>query len=215
LGHKVHPIGLRLGINKTWSSQWYSNKDYQKNLHEDLKIRKFVKEKLYNSGVSSINIERTGNKVKLNIHTARPGIVIGKKGMEIENLKKSVQKFTEREIFINIHEIRKAEIVPQLVAENIGLQLERRVAFRRAIKKAVASARKLGALGIKVSVGGRLGGAEMARTEWHREGRVPLHTLRADIGFGFAEALTTYGIIGIKVWIFNGEVYKKKVGVEG
>ena len=215
MGHKVHPIGLRLGINKTWSSQWYSNKDYQKNLHEDLKIRKFVKEKLYNSGVSSINIERTGNKVKLNIHTARPGIVIGKKGMEIENLKKSVQKFTEREIFINIHEIRKAEIVPQLVAENIGLQLERRVAFRRAIKKAVASARKLGALGIKVSVGGRLGGAEMARTEWHREGRVPLHTLRADIGFGFAEALTTYGIIGIKVWIFNGEVYKKKVGVEG
>jgi small subunit ribosomal protein S3 len=179
-------------------------------LHEDLKIRKFVKDKLYHAGVSKIDIERTGNKVKINLHTARPGIVIGKKGMEIENLKKQVQKFTEQEVFINIHEIRKAEIVPQLVAENIGLQLTRRVSFRRAVKKAVASARKLGALGIKVSVAGRLGGAEMARTEWYREGRVPLHTLRADIGFGFAEALTTYGIIGVKVWIFNGEVFKKK-----
>jgi small subunit ribosomal protein S3 len=210
LGQKVHPIGLRLGINKTWTSQWFSNKEYKNMLHEDLKIRKFVKSKLYHAGVSKIDIERTGSKVKINIHTARPGIVIGKKGMEIENLKKSVQKFTDQEVFINIHEIRKAEIVPQLVAENVALQLERRVSFRRAVKKAVASALKLGALGIKISVAGRLGGAEMARTEWYREGRVPLHTLRADIDFGFAESATTYGIIGVKVWIFNGEVYKKK-----
>jgi small subunit ribosomal protein S3 len=210
LGQKVHPIGFRLGINKTWSSQWYSKKDYKKMLHEDLKIKKFLKDKLYHAGVAKIEIERTGSKVKINIHTARPGIVIGKKGMEIENLKKSVQKFTEQEIFINIHEIRRAEIVPQLVAENIALQLQRRVSFRRAMKKAVSSALKLGALGIKVAVAGRLGGAEMARNEWHREGRVPLHTLRANIDYGFAESATTYGIIGVKVWIFLGEVYKKK-----
>ena len=210
MGQKVHPIGLRLGINKTWTSQWYSNKDYKKMLHEDLKIKKHVKAKLNHASVARIAVERTGNKVKINIHTARPGIVIGKKGMEIENLKKQVQKLTEQEVFINIHEIRKAEIVPQLVAENIALQLQRRVSFRRAIKKAVASARKLGAKGIKVMVAGRLGGAEMARREWYREGRVPLHTLRADIDFGFAESLTTYGIIGVKVWIFNGEIYKKK-----
>ena len=210
MGQKVHPIGFRLGINKTWSSQWFSKKDYRKMLHEDLKIKKFLKDKLYHAGVAKIDIERTGNKVKINIHTARPGIVIGKKGMEIENLKNNVQKFTEQEIFINIHEIRRAEIVPQLVAENIALQLQRRVSFRRAMKKAVSSALKLGALGIKVAVSGRLGGAEMARNEWHREGRVPLHTLRANIDYGFAESATTYGIIGVKVWIFLGEVYKKK-----
>lgn len=210
MGQKVHPIGMRLGINKTWTSQWYSNREYKEMLHEDLKIRKYVKKKLYHAGVAAINVERTGNKVKINIHTARPGIVIGKKGMEIENLKKEVQKFTDKEVFINIHEIRKAEIVPQLIAESIALQLQRRVSFRRAIKKAVATAMKLGAQGIKVMVAGRLGGAEMARREWYREGRVPLHTLRADIDFGFAESLTTYGIIGVKVWIFNGEVFKKK-----
>ncbi len=215
MGQKVHPIGFRLGINKTWSSQWFSKKDYEKLLHEDLEIKKRLKKKLYHAGVSKIVIERTGNKVKINIHTARPGIVIGKKGMEIENLKIQIKKLTDQEVFINIQEVRKAEIVPQLVAENVALQLERRISFRRAIKKAVASALKLGALGIKVSVSGRLGGAEMARTEWYREGRVPLHTLRADIDYGFAEALTTYGLIGVKVWIFTGEVFKKKGKVQG
>ncbi len=213
MGQKVHPIGFRLGINKTWSSQWYSKSEYKQKLHEDLKIRKFLKEKLYNASIAKIAVERTGNKLKINIHTARPGIVIGKKGMEIENLKKKVSGMTAQEVFINIHEIRKAEIVPQLVAENIALQLQRRIYFRRAIKKAVASAMKLGAKGIKIMASGRLGGAEMARTEWYREGRVPLHTLRADIDYGFAESLTTYGIIGIKVWIYNGEVFKKKGNV--
>lgn len=210
MGQKVHPIGFRLGINKTWSSQWYAKKDYRRMLHEDLEIKKVLKKKLFHAGVASIDIERTGNKVKVNIHTARPGIVIGKKGMEIEVLKKQVSKLTDQEVFINIHEVRKAEIVPQLVAENIALQLQRRISFRRAVKKSIASAMKLGALGIKVAVAGRLGGAEMARSEWSREGRVPLHTLRADIGYGVAESLTTYGIIGVKVWIFRGEVYKKK-----
>jgi small subunit ribosomal protein S3 len=206
LGQKVHPIGFRLGVIKTWDSKWYAEADYAKFLHEDIAIRKYLKKRLYNSGVSKIEIERAANKTKINIHTARPGLIIGKKGSEVETIKKELSSLTSKEIFINIHEVRKPELDAQLVAENVALQLERRIAFRRAMKKSVTSALKFGAKGIRITCSGRLGGAEMSRTEWYREGRVPLHTLRADIDYGFAEAMTTYGLIGIKVLIFKGEI---------
>jgi small subunit ribosomal protein S3 len=210
LGQKVNPIGLRLGGIKTWRSQWFSEKNYSELLHEDLKIRKFLKEKLYHAGISRIEIERAANKAKVNIHAARPGIIIGKKGSEIEKLKKDLEAITKSEVIINILEVRKPEIDAQLVAENVAQQLERRIAFRRAMKKCVTSAMKFGAKGIRVNCGGRLGGAEMARSEWYREGRVPLHTLRADIDCGFTEAHTAYGLIGVKVLIFHGEVLPGK-----
>ena len=210
MGQKVHPIGFRLGVIKTWDSKWYAEADYAKFLHEDIAIRKFLKKRLYNSGVSKIEIERAANKTKINIHTARPGLIIGKKGSEVETIKKELSSLTSKEIFINIHEVRKPELDAQLVAENVALQLERRIAFRRAMKKSVTSALKFGAKGIRITCSGRLGGAEMSRTEWYREGRVPLHTLRADIDYGFAEAMTTYGLIGIKVLIFKGEILSGK-----
>ena len=206
MGQKVHPYGFRLGIIKDWRSRWYSEKEYAANLQEDLRIRGYVKNRLMHAGVSAVEIERKSNRVHVIIHTARPGIVIGKKGAEIENLKKDLQKFVRREVSITIQEIRRPETDAQLTAENVAMQLERRVAFRRAMKKTVLSSMKLGAKGIKIHVAGRLGGAEMARSEWYREGRVPLHTLRADIEYGFAEAKTTYGKIGVKVWIYKGEV---------
>ncbi len=206
MGQKVHPIGFRLGVIKTWDSKWYAEADYAKYLHEDIAIRKYLKKRLYNSGVSKIEIERAANKTKINIHTARPGLIIGKKGSEVETIKKELSSLTSKEIFINIHEVRKPELDAQLVAENVALQLERRIAFRRAMKKSVTSALKFGAKGIRITCSGRLGGAEMSRTEWYREGRVPLHTLRADIDYGFAEAKTTYGLIGVKVLIFKGEI---------
>ncbi len=206
MGQKVNPIGFRLGVIKTWDSRWYAKADYAKLLHEDLKLRAFLKKRLYSSGVSKIEIERAANKAKINIYTARPGLIIGKKGSEVETLKKELAKLTDKEIFLNIQEVRKPELDAQLVAENVALQLERRIAFRRAMKKSVTSALKFGAKGIRITCSGRLGGAEMSRTEWYREGRVPLHTLRADIDYGFAEAKTTYGIIGVKVFIFKGEI---------
>jgi small subunit ribosomal protein S3 len=210
LGQKVNPIGFRLGVIKTWDSKWYAEADYAKLLHEDLKLRDFLKKRLYNSGVSKIEIERAANKAKINIYTARPGLIIGKKGSEVETLKKDLAKLTDKEVFLNIQEIRKPELDAQLVAENVAMQLKRRIAFRRAMKKSVTTALKFGAKGIRITCSGRLGGAEMSRTEWYREGRVPLHTLRADIDYGFAEAKTTYGIIGIKVLIFKGEVLPGK-----
>jgi small subunit ribosomal protein S3 len=213
LGQKVHPIGFRLGFIKTWNSRWYADKDYPHLLIEDLRIREFLKKKLYHAGVSKIEIERVASKAKkakVTIHTARPGIIIGKKGAEVENLRKALQKLTKKEIFINIQEVKRAEIDAQLVAENVALQMERRVGFRRAMKKAVTSAMKLGAKGIKIACAGRLGGAEMSRREWYREGRVPLHTLRADIDYGQAEGRTTYGQIGVKVWLFKGEIFPTK-----
>jgi small subunit ribosomal protein S3 len=210
MGQKVHPIGFRLGISKTWESQWYAEKEFPRLLHEDIKIRKYIKKKLHHAGISKITIERAAQKVKINIHTARPGIIIGKRGTEVENLKAELEKTTDKELYLNIQEVRKAEIDAQLVAENIALQLERRVSFRRAMKRSVSSAMKLGAKGIKISCSGRLAGAEIARTEWYREGRVPLHTLRADIDYGFAESLTTYGLIGVKVWVFKGELLEKE-----
>jgi small subunit ribosomal protein S3 len=206
LGQKVNPIGFRLGVIRTWDSKWYAKADYAKLLHEDLKLRAFLKKRLYHSGVSKIEIERAANKAKINIFTARPGLIIGKKGSEVETLKKELAKLTDKEVYLNIQEVRKPELDAQLVAENVALQLERRIAFRRAMKKSVTSALKFGAKGIRITCSGRLGGAEMSRTEWYREGRVPLHTLRADIDFGFAEAKTTYGIIGVKVLIFKGEI---------
>jgi len=209
LGHKVHPTGYRLGVIKTWSSKWYADKEYAEFLHEDLKLRKVVKEKLFHAGVSKIDVDRAGNKIKGNIHTARPGIIIGKRGAEVDKLKKDLEVLTGRQVYINIMEIRKPEMDAQLVAENIALQLERRIAFRRAMKKAVTSALRFGAHGVKVSCGGRLAGAEIARSEWYREGQVPLHTLRADIDYGTAVARTTYGVIGVKVWIYKGEVLEE------
>jgi small subunit ribosomal protein S3 len=210
LGQKVHPIGFRLGINRTWESRWYADADYAEKLHADLKLRNFLKKRLYHAGISKIELERAANKVKINIFAARPGIIIGKKGSEVEVLKQELAKITADECFINIQEVRKPEVDAQLVAENVALQLERRVAFRRAMKRSVSMALKFGAKGIKINCSGRLGGAEMSRTEWYREGRVPLHTLRADIDYGFAEAKTTYGIIGVKVLIFKGEVLGKE-----
>ncbi|OGW53076.1 MAG: 30S ribosomal protein S3 [Nitrospirae bacterium RBG_19FT_COMBO_55_12] len=209
MGQKVHPIGFRLGVIKTWDSRWYSKKNYAALLHEDIKIRKIVKERLMHAGVSKIEIERAGQKAKINIHTARPGIIIGKKGAEVDKLKKDIEILTGKQIYINIQEIRRPELEAQLVAENIALQLERRIAFRRAMKKAVTSALRLGAQGIKITCAGRLAGSEIARTEWYREGRVPLHTLRADIQYGFFEAKTTMGQIGVKVWIYKGDVLQQ------
>lgn len=206
MGQKTHPKGFRLGVIRSWDSKWYEEKFYAQWLHEDIQIRKFIKEALKSAGISRIEIERAPNKIKISVLTPRPGIVIGKKGAGIETLKKDLQKLSQSEIFVNIHEVRKAEIDAQLVAENVAMQLERRVAFRRAMKKAVQTALKFGAKGIRIACKGRLGGAEMARYEWYRDGRVPLHTLRADIDYGLAEASTTYGKIGVKCWIFKGEV---------
>ncbi|MBK7858822.1 MAG: 30S ribosomal protein S3 [Archangiaceae bacterium] len=210
MGQKVHPIGFRLGVIRTWDSKWFEEKNYAVWLHEDIKIRDFVKKSLNHAGVSRVEIERAANKVKVNVHTARPGIVIGKRGAGIETVKKDLQKFTKNEVFLNIVEVRKAEVDAQLVAENIATQLERRIAFRRAMKKAIQTAMKFGAKGIRVACSGRLGGAEMARYEWYREGSVPLHTLRADIDYGYAIGKTTYGTIGVKVWICRGHVLPGK-----
>ena len=206
MGQKVNPIGLRLNITRTWESTWYADKNYADFLLEDQKLRKFLKKRLYHAGLSKVNIARTGDKVRIKLHTARPGIVIGKKGAEIEALKAELDKLTNKTCVVDIQEVRRPEADAQLVAENIAMQLERRVAFRRVMKKAVNMALKFGAKGIKIACSGRLGGAEMARREWYREGRVPLHTLRADIDYGLAESMTTYGVIGVKVWIFKGEV---------
>jgi small subunit ribosomal protein S3 len=208
MGQKVNPISLRLGINKTWDSRWFAGDDYADKLHEDIKIRKYVKQKLNQAGVSKIIIERTGKKCHVSIHSARPGVVIGKKGADIDKIKKDLQVFTKDEVHINIIEVRKPELDSTLIAEGVAQQLERRVAFRRAMKRAVQSALRMGAEGIRINVSGRLGGAEIARMEWYREGRVPLHTLRADVDYGIATALTTYGIIGVKVWVFKGEILK-------
>ena len=209
MGQKVNPISLRLGIVKTWESRWFAGKKYADYIFEDYRIRKFIKEKLYHAGVSKIEIERSTRRVRLRIFTARPGIVIGKKGSEIEKLKKELEGRVSQEVLIDIQEIRKPEVDAQLVAENVAMQIERRVAFRRAMKRGVSSAMRFGAQGVKIICSGRLGGAEMARTEWYREGRVPLHTLRADIDYGITEARTTYGIVGIKVFVFHGEILKK------
>ena len=206
MGHKVNPIGLRVGINRTWDSRWFATKDYAKLLHEDLQIRAYLNKKLQQAGISKIIIERPAKRARVTIHTARPGVVIGKKGADIEKLRQDLVKMTGGEASLNIVEIRKPEIDAKLVAENIASQLERRVAFRRAMKRAVQNAMRLGAQGIRINCGGRLGGAEIARTEWYREGRVPLHTLRADIDYGTATAHTAYGTVGIKVWIFKGEI---------
>ena len=213
MGQKTHPIGFRLGYIKTWESRWYADKDYAKLLHEDLKIRDYAKKKLHHAGIARIDIERSTNKCRINIHAARPAMIIGRRGQEVEVLKKELQQFTQSEIFVNIMEVRPAETSSQLVAENIAIQLERRVSYRRAMKKGISLALKFGAQGIKVRCAGRLGGAEIARAEWYREKRVPLHTLRADIDYGFAQSQTTYGIIGVKVWLFKGEILKS--GADG
>ncbi|MGD9364933.1 MAG: 30S ribosomal protein S3 [Desulfobacteraceae bacterium] len=209
MGQKVNPIGMRLGIVKTWDSRWYADKKYAEYIRVDYNLRRFIKKKLYHAGISKIEIERSAKRIRLRIHTARPGIVIGKKGSEIERLKNEIEKKVSQEVMIDIQEVRKPEIDAQLVAENVAMQIERRVAFRRAMKRGVTSAIRFGALGIKIMCAGRLGGAEMARSEWYREGRVPLHTLRADIDYGFTEARTTYGVIGVKVYIFKGEILKQ------
>ncbi len=206
MGQKTHPVGFRLGVIRSWDSRWFAGKDYAALVYEDYVIRRFLKDKLAHAGIAKIEIERAADKAKIRIHTARPGIVIGKKGAEIESVKKELEKKIHRDVMVDIHEVRKPEVEAQLVAENVVSQLERRIAFRRAMKRAVTSALKFGAQGIRIQCSGRLGGAEMARCEWYREGRVPLHTLRADIDYGFAEAKTTYGIIGVKVLIFKGEV---------
>ncbi len=206
MGQKVNPIGLRLGIIGTWDSRWYADKEYAGFVYEDYKIRIFLKKKLYHAGISKIEIERFSKRIRVRVFAARPGIIIGKKGSEIALLKKELEKMLEPEFLIDIKEVRRPETDAQLVAENIALQLERRIAFRRAMKRSVTSAMRFGAQGIKIICAGRLGGAEMARTEWYKEGRIPLHTLRADVQYGFIEAQTTYGIIGIKVFIFKGEV---------
>jgi len=210
LGQKVNPIGFRLGIYRDWDSKWFAGKEYSEFVLEDYNIRKYLKKRLVQAGVSKIEIERAANKVRIKIHTARPGLVIGKKGVEIENVKRELEKQVKREIILDIQEVRKPEVEAQLIAENVALQLVRRISFRRAMKKSVSSALRFGALGIKIACSGRLGGAEMARREWYRKGRVPLHTLRADIDYGFAEAFTTYGTIGVKVAVFKGEILPEK-----
>ena len=210
MGQKVNPIGFRLGIHRNWDSRWFAGKDFSSFVLEDFQIRKFLKKRLVQAGVSRIEIERAANKVRIKLHTARPGLVIGKKGVEIENVKKALESKIAREVIIDIQEVRKPEVDAQLVAENVAMQLVRRVSFRRAMKKAVGSALRFGALGIKIACSGRLGGAEMARNEWYRKGRVPLHTIRADIDYGFAEAFSTYGVIGVKVSIFKGEILPDK-----
>jgi small subunit ribosomal protein S3 len=211
VGQKVHPTGFRLGTTKTWQSNWYAKRNYADLLHEDLMIRHYIKDRLYHAGISKVEIERAAGRSKINIYTARPGIIIGKRGAEVDKLKNALQELTQKQVSINIREIRKAEIDAQLVSENVASQLERRVAFRRAMKKAITSALRFGAKGIRIESSGRLAGAEMARREWYREGGVPLHTIRADIDYGFAEAKTTYGRIGVKVWIYKGDV----VGAQG
>ena len=210
MGQKVHPISFRLGIHRNWDSRWFAGKEYSAFILEDYEIREFLKKRAFQAGVARIEIERAANKVRIRLHIARPGIVIGKKGVEIEKLKRDLEKKINREVIIDIQEVRKAEVEAQLVAENVALQLVRRIAFRRVMKKSVSAAMRFGAQGIKISCSGRLGGAEMARREWFREGRVPLHTIRADIDYGFAEAHTTYGVIGIKVIIFKGEILPDK-----
>ena len=210
MGQKVNPIGFRLGIHRDWDSRWFAGKEFSAFVLEDYKIRKFLKDRVFQAGVARIVIERASSKVRIRMHTARPGIVIGKKGVEIEKLKRDLEKEINREVIIDIQEVRKAEVEAQLVAENVALQLVRRIAFRRAMKKSVTAALRFGAQGIKIACSGRLGGAEMARREWYREGRVPLHTIRADIDYGFAEAFTTYGVIGVKVTIFKGEILPDK-----
>lgn len=207
MGQKVSPVGLRLGVNRTWDSRWYAEgNDYGNLLHEDLKIRKFVMKELSQAGISKVVIERPAKKCRVTIYSARPGVIIGKKGADIEKLRSKIARFTSSDVSLNIVEVRKPEVDAKLIADNIAQQLERRVAFRRAMKRAVQSAIRLGAGGIRINCAGRLGGAEIARTEWYREGRVPLHTLRADIDYGVSEALTAYGICGIKVWVFKGEI---------
>ena len=206
MGQKVNPIGLRVGVNRTWDSRWFAGDDYSRMLHEDLTLRRFLRKRLSQAGVSRIVIERPAKKARVTIHTARPGVVIGKKGADIEKLRQELQKLTGNEVQLNIVEIRKPEIDARLVAENIAQQLERRVAFRRAMKRAVQNAMRLGAEGIRINCAGRLAGAEIARTEWYREGRVPLHTLRADVDYGEATALTTYGTCGVKVWVYKGDI---------
>ena len=214
MGQKVHPYGFRLGYNKTWRSRWYADRDYAKLLHEDLALKRELKKRFSHAGVSKIEIERAANKLKLDIHTSRPGIIIGRKGTEVDKLKTEIQKRTNREVFINIQEIQKPEVDAQLISENVALQLEKRVAFRRAMRKAVEAALRFGARGIKVRVGGRLNGAEIARSEWYLHGQLPLQTLRADIDYGFAQARTTYGAIGVKVWLYKGERLEPLVGRE-
>ena len=206
MGQKVHPYGFRLGFNRTWMSRWYAEKKYAELLHEDIALRRDLKKRLMHAGIAGIEIERAANKMKITIMTSRPGIIIGKRGAEIDKLRDEVHKKTGREVFINIHEILKPELEAQLLSESVAIQLEKRVAFRRAMRKAIESAQRFGAKGIKVRVSGRLGGAEIARSEWYLEGRLPLHTLRSDIDYGFAEARTTYGVIGVKVWIYKGEL---------
>ena len=206
MGQKVHPYGFRLGFNRTWLSRWYAEKKYTELLHEDIKLRRDLKKRLSHAGIANIEIERAGNKLKINIHTSRPGIIIGKRGSEIDKLRDDVQKRTGREVFINIQEILKPELEAQLLSESVAIQLVKRVAFRRAMRKAIESAMRFGAKGVKVRVSGRLGGSEIARSEWYLKGRLPLHTLRSDIDYGFTEAKTTYGIIGVKVWIYKGEL---------
>jgi small subunit ribosomal protein S3 len=217
VGQKVHPKGLRIGIIRDWDAKWYADKDYANLLHEDLKIRKYIKKKLFIAGISKVEIERAANRVKVSIFTAKPGIVIGRGGTEVEALRKQLEKLTNKQINVNIVEIKVPELDAQLVSENVAAQLVKRVSFRRAMKKTVTRSMRMGALGIKIACSGRLAGAEMARTEWYNEGKVPLHTLRADIDYGFAEADTTYGKIGVKVWIYKGEVLpaKKVVAEEG
>jgi small subunit ribosomal protein S3 len=216
MGQKTHPIGFRLGVTHTWSSRWFATKGYAGLLHEDHKIRRYIKSALYHAGISRIDIERSANRARITIFTARPGIIIGRKGAEVEKLKNEIQMRTAKEVYLNIEEVVHPELDAQLVAENVALQLQKRVAFRRAMKKAVTSALRLGADGIRIACAGRLGGAEIARREWYRDGRVPLHTLRADIDYGLAEAHTTFGAIGVKVWIFKGEVLPtQKVAAEG
>jgi len=216
VGQKVNPVGFRIGVNKPWNSVWYANKkEYREKLIEDIKIRNFLKVRLAQAGIAAIGIERMGAKVRITLNTSRPGIVIGKKGAEIEKLKNELSAFTASEVLLVIREVKKPEINAQLIAENIGTQIKRRVAFRRAMKKAVFQAMKSGALGIKVACAGRLAGADMARTEWYIKGRVPLQTLRADVQYGFSEALTTYGIIGVKVWVFTGEIVEERGAGQG
>ena len=214
MGQKVHPIGFRLGFNKTWRSRWYAEKEYANLLHEDIKLKKDLKKRFSHAGVSRIETERAANKLKIDIYTSRPGIVIGRKGTEVDKLKQEIQKQTAREVFINIQEIQKPELDAQLISESVALQLEKRVAFRRAMRKAVESALRFGVRGIKVRVSGRLNGAEIARSEWYLHGQLPLQTLRADIDYGFAESFTTYGAIGVKVWLYKGERLTPKIGRE-
>jgi small subunit ribosomal protein S3 len=209
LGQKVNPVGFRLGVIRSWDSRWFSRKDYAKFIEDDWRVREFLKKKLNHAGISKIEIERWAKRIRLRIHAARPGIIIGKKGSEIEILKKELERIVPQEVVVDIQEVRKPEVDAQLVAENVGMQIVRRVAFRRAMKRSVSSAMRFGAKGIKICCSGRLGGAEMARTEWYKEGRIPLHTLRADIDYGFAEAKTTYGIVGVKVWVFHGDILEK------